>query len=123
MKRPVDGRRRFISSSGARSKGAFHPETKVEVLQEELGSPAGADIFIFTVIGPSMVRQDLGSDPRATWTTGRRPWVRVTHVADYVAHLPPRTPPALPGGGRCCLNVIRKVAESCGCERKGKMTS
>lgn len=32
------------------------PETKVEVLQEELGSAAAADIFIFTVRGPSEVK-------------------------------------------------------------------
>lgn len=32
------------------------PETKVEVLQEELGSPTAADIFIFTVRGPSEVK-------------------------------------------------------------------
>lgn len=32
------------------------PETKVEALQEELGSPAAPNIFIFTVRGPSEVK-------------------------------------------------------------------
>lgn len=61
MKRPVDGRRRFIISSGARSKGAFHPAASS---RNKGGGDAGrvgitsrtADIFILTVRGPSEVK-------------------------------------------------------------------